>query len=139
MTGADIVTAARAYLGTPYRHQGRVRGVGIDCLGLLICTARDLGLAAAEYDVPHYTHQPDQTEFLAGLRRHLIEIPVSQAQPGDVLLLSSHGVATHVAFRTDAGVLHAYAPAGQVVEHGLRAAFSRAVKAAFRAPEVTNG
>ena len=35
MTRADIVTAARLWIGTPYRHQAATRGAGCDCLGLL--------------------------------------------------------------------------------------------------------
>lgn len=31
----EIVAAARQWLGTPYRHQASVRGVGCDCLGLI--------------------------------------------------------------------------------------------------------
>jgi NlpC/P60 family putative phage cell wall peptidase len=31
----DIVVAARAWLGTPYRHQAATRGAGCDCLGLI--------------------------------------------------------------------------------------------------------
>ena len=32
---ADVVEAARAWLGTPYRHQASTLGAGCDCLGLL--------------------------------------------------------------------------------------------------------
>ncbi len=32
---SDIVTAARGWIGTPYRHQASVKGAGCDCLGLL--------------------------------------------------------------------------------------------------------
>lgn len=32
---ATIVAAARAWLGTPYRHQAATRGAGCDCLGLV--------------------------------------------------------------------------------------------------------
>jgi len=32
----DIVAAARRWVGTPYRHRAAVRGVGCDCLGLLV-------------------------------------------------------------------------------------------------------
>ena len=35
MSRADIVRAAGDWLGTPYRHQASVRGVGCDCLGLI--------------------------------------------------------------------------------------------------------
>lgn len=31
----EIVAAARAWLGTPYRHQAATLGAGCDCLGLL--------------------------------------------------------------------------------------------------------
>lgn len=31
----DILDAARGWIGTPYRHQSSLRGVGADCLGLL--------------------------------------------------------------------------------------------------------
>ena len=30
-----VVKAARAWLGTPYRHQASTLGAGCDCLGLL--------------------------------------------------------------------------------------------------------
>ena len=31
----DVVAAARAWIGTPYRHQASAKGVGCDCLGLV--------------------------------------------------------------------------------------------------------
>jgi NlpC/P60 family putative phage cell wall peptidase len=39
---ARAVAAARAWIGTPYRHQASVRGVGADCLGLVRGVYRDL-------------------------------------------------------------------------------------------------
>ena len=43
MSGRDaIVAAARAWIGTPYRHQAALRGVGCDCLGLLRGVWRDV-------------------------------------------------------------------------------------------------
>ena len=35
MRRAEIVAAARDWLGTPYRHQAATLGAGCDCLGLL--------------------------------------------------------------------------------------------------------
>ena len=32
---SDVVAIARAWIGTPYRHQASLKGVGCDCLGLL--------------------------------------------------------------------------------------------------------
>ena len=36
-----IVEAARAWIGTPYLHQGSLQHVGCDCLGLLRGVWRD--------------------------------------------------------------------------------------------------
>ena len=35
LTRAAIVAEARAWIGTPYRHQASLKGIGCDCLGLL--------------------------------------------------------------------------------------------------------
>lgn len=34
-TRAAIVAEARGWIGTPYRHQASLKGVGCDCLGLV--------------------------------------------------------------------------------------------------------
>ena len=35
VTRTDIIAEARAWIGTPYRHQASLKGVGCDCLGLV--------------------------------------------------------------------------------------------------------
>jgi len=35
LTRAAIVAEARSWIGTRYRHQGSLKGVGCDCLGLV--------------------------------------------------------------------------------------------------------
>ncbi|MFZ2468534.1 MAG: peptidase, partial [Parvibaculum sedimenti] len=35
LTRAAVVAAARAWIGTPYRHQASCKGAGADCLGLV--------------------------------------------------------------------------------------------------------
>jgi NlpC/P60 family putative phage cell wall peptidase len=40
--GGGIVIVARSWLGTPYRHQASVKGVGADCLGLVRGVWRDV-------------------------------------------------------------------------------------------------
>lgn len=43
MTRDEIVRAARAWIGTPYRHQAATLGAGCDCLGLVRGVWRALG------------------------------------------------------------------------------------------------
>ncbi len=50
----DIITAARAWAGTPYHHQASVKGVGCDCLGLIRGLWREL-LGDEPEAMPAYT------------------------------------------------------------------------------------
>lgn len=84
-----IVAEARAWIGTPYRHQASVRGAGADCLGLVRGVWRAVKGEEPERPPP-YT--PDWAEalgeetLLAAARRHLREIAIGEAREGDVLL-----------------------------------------------------
>ena len=59
LSRAAIVSEARRWLGTPYRHQASVMGVGADCLGLLRGVWRAL-IGAEPEKAPPYT--PDWAE-----------------------------------------------------------------------------
>ena len=48
-----IVATAREYLLTPFHHQGRKKGVGIDCVGLIACVGHELGIL--DYDCTDYS------------------------------------------------------------------------------------
>jgi NlpC/P60 family putative phage cell wall peptidase len=92
----EIVAAARGWIGTPYRRQAALKGVGCDCLGLLIGVWREVRPSRCalrpdkEPAVPRYT--PDWAEaagretFAEGLRAYLEEIDVAEAREGDIVL-----------------------------------------------------
>jgi NlpC/P60 family putative phage cell wall peptidase len=42
MSAEEVVSAARAWVGTPYRHRASMPGAGCDCLGLLRGVWREL-------------------------------------------------------------------------------------------------
>ncbi len=58
-TRRAVVAEARTWIGTPYRHQASLKGVGCDCLGLVRGIFRALHGAEPER-VPPYT--PDWAE-----------------------------------------------------------------------------
>ena len=119
---AAVVAEARRWLGTRYRHQGRVRGVGVDCLGLLICVARELGVVAADFDINGYSRQPDGDTFQRGCEHYMQAITRAEALPGDVVSIAFGGHPMHAAILGDyahggLSLIHALANARKCVEH----------------------
>ena len=85
-TRADIVSVAREYLGTPFHHRGRTPGVALDCAGVVICAARELGIFAPQFDVTNYTGSPDGTMMLL-CDQYMTRILKSEMESGDVVAL----------------------------------------------------
>jgi len=118
-----IVSAARAYIGVPFRHRGR-SATRLDCAGLAIRALRDAGRVVA-FDIRHYGQEP----WRDGLRQAVqanMGPPVDDApQPGDVLLMRFNtDQPHHIAIAGDylyggLSIIHAYAEVGRVVEHRL--------------------
>ncbi|MEO1303356.1 MAG: NlpC/P60 family protein [Pseudomonadota bacterium] len=141
MTREDIVSVARRWLDTPYRHQASCRGAGADCLGLVRGVWRDL-LGDEPEPVPPYT--PDWAEAMAqetlltAARRHLVEISIGQAELGDVLLFRmglGHPV-KHCAILTgEDRIIHAYWGRA-VCETRLVPWWRRRIAAAFQFPNL---
>lgn len=134
-----IVSTARDYLNTPFRHQGRVKGIGIDCVGLPICVARDLGIFV--YDKNNYPPQPSGYLVLQECQQWLVQKPVVEAKPGDVGVFALPTSPCHTAILTDIGgalgMIHAYnRPPNKVVEHRLSDDWRKSMVAVFSFPGV---
>lgn len=129
---AQIVDRARVYLDTPFAHQGRLLGVGIDCAGLVIKVAHDLGLS--QFDIDGYSAQPDETTFRATLREHMDEISPGELQPGDVLTFH-FGKERHMGIVSGIDpltIIHAWSKVGGVKEHPVDPWMWERVRSAYR-------
>ena len=142
MTGAYVVKAARGWLGTPYLHQGRLKGIGVDCAGLIIAVARELGLLPPEFDVTGYSRQPDG-QLLSHCDRHMRR--VDEPQPGDVLITRFDIDPCHLGFAADyhipghLSMIHALCARsgrGKVIEQRIDASMRRRLVAVYRLPGV---
>jgi cell wall-associated NlpC family hydrolase len=111
----QIVEEARKYLGVRFRHQGRTVA-GIDCAGLILNVGNDLGLI--EYSETGYARRPNSYAMLNSLNKNLQPV-LGEPQAGDIILFSYFGRPQHLGFRTDRGMIHAFANARKVVEHHL--------------------
>ncbi len=118
-TREQIVTEARSYLGTPFHHQARLKGVGVDCVGLIVGVAHALELSSA--DCFRYPRRPNGMLVPELEKAGYREIPVDDAQPGDLLvfwILPARKIPQHLAIRTEHGIIHTDARARRVVEVG---------------------
>ena len=124
-----IVIQARSWIGTPFHHQARLKGVGCDCLGLIVGVVDKLGLCdkygapLTGYDEVTYSKEPDGQYLMQKLCELLEEVPPADARAGDLALFTVRNNPQHMAILSDydggIGMIHAYAPARRVVEHRL--------------------
>lgn len=134
VTRAQVIAEARAWLGTPYQHQGRIKGVSCDCIGLLVGVAHALELSDADF--LDYGKRPDG-RLREALEAHLIPVQTAKAQAGDVLLFAWNAVPMHVALASENDqLIHAYLPNRKVVESGIDSRMRAALMAAYQIPGV---
>lgn len=135
-TRADIIAEARKWIGTPYHHQQRALGLGVDCVGILIGVAHALNLST--FDTFDYGRTPNPDRMLALLREHMTEIAIDDAVAGDAVLFRFTQDPQHLAILTDGGrMIHAYATVGECVETDYDRAWRRRAVAAFAFPQVS--
>lgn len=142
-TATRIVAEALNWLGTPYRHQGSRKGVGCDCLGLVLGVWREVYGREPEHPRPYaadWAEAGGQDLLLEAASRHCIEKAVDGITSGDLILFRwrPHLPAKH------AGILvardrfiHAYQ--GQaVVVSTLVPQWRHRIAAIFAFPQSTN-
>ena len=111
-----IEAAAREWIGTPFRHQGRVQGKngGVDCAGVVIGVAHKLGLANSFQDTREYSRVPTG-EMESLLNKHLDRYSWSERQAGDVIHFAYTKTPQHVGILTAKDtIIHALEPRGVV-------------------------
>lgn len=117
---------AAAYLGVPFVHMGRSRK-GLDCVGLLVLVARDMGLEVE--DSPYYGREPARNnnsfQLQDYLRRALGEPVDRPYQPNDVVVmkLRPRFAPAHVGMVAPhpygLSLIHSYGEAGKVVRQRI--------------------
>lgn len=136
-TRSQYVEAARRYMDTPFHHQGRVRGAGVDCIGLLVCAAKDAA-GGEPPDAKAYPRRPDGVLLKASLDAHLISVDKADVKPGDIVLFQFDGVVPqHVAIISAINpiyILHSNASVKKVTEHRMDQTWESRVVQFYRIP-----
>lgn len=116
---AAVVTEAIAWLGTPYHHRARLKGVGVDCAQLVLGVYAGVGLIEAfdtgDYPPDWHLHR-DGERYLTVVQSLAVEIDPADIQPGDVLLFKFGRAFSHGAIVTAwPQVVHANRKDGAVI------------------------
>jgi cell wall-associated NlpC family hydrolase len=117
ITTEQVFLTARELVDAPYKHQGRSKQLGVDCIGLPIYVCKQLELG--DFDRSDYPRAPNGT-----LQPLVAQIcTLETLQPGVILLFKISATAQHCGivsiYNGEFGLIHAWDIAQRVVEHKL--------------------
>ena len=137
---SKIVEEARTWKNTPFKHQGRLKRLGVDCVGFISEVAKNAGVKGIEIPNNYRPHE-DGAVMLQLLKSHLK--PVRKMQAGDVLALSDEmlrdpDIPRHLAIVTELTSATTYiihASERGVVEHRMNQHWHSRVHSIWRVKE----
>lgn len=137
ITADDVIAAARECLDTPFRHQGRVIGLGMDCAGVLVHCFQRLGLPFN--DEMGYPRNPydGQLDKILAAQPSLREVSKGEMRAGDVLSMRINSAPQHIAIhagqqRGHDYIIHGSSEHGKVAEHRLCDVWGARIKRVYR-------
>lgn len=146
---AQIVAEARAWIGTPYRHQASLKRAGCDCLGLVRGVWREVYRVEPEQPQPYtpdWAEETGEETLRDAARRHMHEIDAMPFRTGApmplgcliLIRMKERGPAKHAAIVTGPHrIVHAYS-SHAVAENDLPDAWARRIAHAFDFPALTD-
>lgn len=118
MTPREAVAAeAMSWLRTPYHHQARIKGVGVDCAQILIAVYSEVGLIQPFQTGPY----PPDWHLHRSVERYLGWVqkyahPVEEAGLGDMIMFKFGRCFSHGSIVVGDGlVVHSYVGRGVIL------------------------
>ncbi|HWR15175.1 MAG TPA: hypothetical protein VN577_10120 [Terriglobales bacterium] len=125
MTPAEaktVIEESRTWIGTPYAHMAMVKGAGVDCAMILKAVYEKVfpelfaGVEIEYYPPDWHLHRDDE-RYVDNILRYAEEIPESEVQPGDIVVIKFGRSFAHGGIVTGwPNVVHAYMNARCVIE-----------------------
>lgn len=141
-----IFEKAREYIGTPFHQQGRVKGRGLDCVGIVLCVGEDLGLKyndgrpIGRFDYKDYGMYPVMDSMQTEAEKIFIKKTRKEMVPGDIVTMRAPFIVHHMAvvsqLEQGLGIIHAHGGVGKIVEHLLDARWNTRIAGVFSYPGV---
>ena len=132
ITVDTFIEEARTWIGTSFHHQGRLKKTenhkgGVDCLGLVMGTLRDLCMQSLyrdsdgkripfiDFDEVNYSHSPNGNHLVFKVEEHLLQTSAKDLKHGDMILLKVLGTPQHIGIIVDT-------PDGLFILHSIMSA-----------------
>lgn len=114
----NVQKIAQQFVGVPFVDGGRDMS-GLDCYGLFIRIARDLGCAIADYEYDReWYRRKGRNPFVEDAHLFATEIERSEIRPGDAIMFYGpiRTVVSHIGVAIGGGrFIHSRAPHGAIV------------------------
>lgn len=117
---AAVVKEALTWHRTPYHHQASLKGVGVDCVFLLVRVFQTVGIVPADFNPGNYSREwyfhKSEEVYLGGVQTYARPLPLgTEPLPGDVALYKVGKCVSHGAIIVDDELLiHANRKAREV-------------------------
>lgn len=106
----DIVNESLTWLGTPYHHAARIKGIGVDCGQILIAVYSKVGLID-EYTPKEYSHDwayhRSEERYMENVLKYATK--TDKPQKGDIAVYKFGRCVSHAGILIDdEHIIHAY-------------------------------
>lgn len=138
ITKQQIAEEAAEWEGTPHKFQGRLKGIGCDCAGLLVGISNELNLGIE--DNIHYAEPPPGL-LEAELNRQMIKIDNDQIDFGDVIAFNFGKGIQHVGIVLSINpvvIIHSYSQTAKAVIRKLDRVWISQKAGVYRFKDLTN-
>ncbi|EXI85591.1 MAG: putative phage cell wall peptidase, NlpC/P60 family [Candidatus Accumulibacter regalis] len=137
MSAERIVQEARSWLRTPYHHQGRIKGVGVDCAMILCEVYHAAGrvpyIDPTPYPPDWHLHRTEQ-RYLGWVEDYAYR--VAEPLPGDIALYQFGRAISHAGIVVDwPMIIHAYHSEGVVLANATQGALAGRLAGFWRVRE----
>lgn len=129
-----------SWLDTPYHHQARVKGVGVDCAQFVAAVAEELGVLAPNTVVQNYSpewHMHNREELMIDMMIELGGIEkIGELEVGDILAFKFGRVCSHLGiYLGEQQFIHARIDQGKVTINTLSGEWQKRHIRTFRFPK----
>ncbi len=135
-----IVEEALTWEGTPYHHQAKLKGVGVDCAMLVVGIAQQIGALPKDINIKVYSpewHLHNKEEMMCDLIESYHCELTDELLPGNILTFKYGRVQSHLGILlNDNQFIHARVDIGKVVINELGEEFLKRLGRIYTFPGI---